>query len=129
MAARHNNQDLDRQLDLFAPRSATHETADSIRTDGREILARTLPDDGSRTGAEGTSSSDALGSGGKDEGRNGHTADSTDAAGINGATSARPGLGDGEGEIHPAAARRIVHRHREEPPQNLNNYRITEADR
>jgi N12 class adenine-specific DNA methylase/adenine-specific DNA methylase len=37
-------------------------------------------------------------------------------------------LGDGEGEIHPPAARRIAKRHQEEPPKNLNNYRITEAD-
>jgi len=37
-------------------------------------------------------------------------------------------LGDGEGEIHPAPVRRIAKRHQEEPPKNLNNYRITEAD-
>ena len=38
-------------------------------------------------------------------------------------------MGNGEGEIHPAPARRIAKRHQEEPPQNLNNYRIREADR
>ena len=38
-------------------------------------------------------------------------------------------MGNGEGEIHPAPARRIAKRHQEEPPKNLNNYRITEADR
>ena len=38
-------------------------------------------------------------------------------------------MGDGEGEIHSAPARRIAKRHQEEPPKNLNNYRITEADR
>lgn len=43
-------------------------------------------------------------------------------------------MGDGEGEIHPPPARRdlaVGHRfaRREEPPKNLNNYRITEADR
>ncbi|MBI3414867.1 MAG: DEAD/DEAH box helicase family protein [Verrucomicrobia bacterium] len=38
-------------------------------------------------------------------------------------------MGDGEGEIHPAPARRVAKRHQEEPPKNLNNYRITEADR
>src|SRR5690348_10410015 len=101
MAVRRNNQDLDRQLDLFAGRNPTHETADPIRTDGRETLARALPEDGARTGAEGSASPDASGGGGKDEGRNGHSADSIDAAGINGATSARPGLGDGAREIHP----------------------------
>jgi N12 class adenine-specific DNA methylase len=38
-------------------------------------------------------------------------------------------LGNGEGEIHSAPARRIAKRHQEEPPKNLNNHRITEADR
>ena len=38
-------------------------------------------------------------------------------------------MGNGAGEIHPAPARRIARRHQEEPPKNLNNYRITEADR
>jgi len=38
-------------------------------------------------------------------------------------------VGNGAGEIHPAPARRIARRHQEEPPKNLNNYRITEADR
>src|SRR4029077_12453925 len=60
---------------------------------------------------------------------NGHAPDAIDAAGINGTTSARPGLGDGAGEIHPPASRRIARRHQEDPPRNLNNYRITEADR
>ena len=39
-------------------------------------------------------------------------------------------MGNGAGEIHPAPARRIAqHAHQEEPPKNLNAYRITEADR
>lgn len=38
-------------------------------------------------------------------------------------------MGNGEGKIHPAPARRIAKRHQEEPPKNLNNFRITEADR
>jgi N12 class adenine-specific DNA methylase/SAM-dependent methyltransferase len=38
-------------------------------------------------------------------------------------------LGNGEEEIRPAPARRITKRHQEEPPKNLNNHRITEADR
>ena len=37
-------------------------------------------------------------------------------------------MGNGEGEIHPAPARRIK-RHHDEPPKNLNSYRIAEADR
>lgn len=38
-------------------------------------------------------------------------------------------MGNSEGEIHPPAARRIAKRHQEEPPRNLNSYRVTEADR
>ena len=38
-------------------------------------------------------------------------------------------MGNGEGKIHPAPARRITKRHQEEPPKNLNSYRISEADR
>ncbi len=42
-------------------------------------------------------------------------------------------MGNGAGEIHPAPARGLAdgrhHRHHEEPPKNLNAYRITEADR
>ena len=37
-------------------------------------------------------------------------------------------MGNGEGEIHPAPARRIKRQH-DEPPKNLNSYRIAEADR
>ena len=59
-------------VDLFTARRPTHESTDPVRTDGRETLARTLPEDGARTGADGAASSDASGSGGKDEGRNGH---------------------------------------------------------
>src|SRR6185437_2560427 len=129
MAVRRNNQDLDQQLDLFTARRPTHDTTDPVRTDGRETLAGTLPEDGSRTGAGGPASADASGSGGKDEGRNGHASHAIGDTGINGATSPRTGLGDGEGEIHPAPTRRIAKRHQEEPPKNLNSYRITEADR
>ena len=43
-------------------------------------------------------------------------------------------MGNGAGEIHPAPARRNLavghhRRHQDEPPRNLNSYRITEADR
>jgi len=47
-------------------------------------------------------------------------------------------MGNGAGEIHPAPARVLAdghraerrhRRHQEEPPKNLNNYRITETDR
>lgn len=38
-------------------------------------------------------------------------------------------MGDGAGKVRPAPARRIIRRHEEEPPRNLNSYQITEADR
>src|ERR1022692_3187621 len=137
MAVRRNHHDLDQQLDLFKERRPTHDSVDAIRPDGRETLARTPPEDGARTGTNGAPASDAPGRGGENEGRNGHAQNGVDAAGINGATSSRPGLGNGEGEIHPAPARALAgghhadgrRRHQEEPPKNFNAYRITEADR
>src|SRR3984893_12424552 len=129
MAARRTSLDSDKQLDLFSSQRPTHDTVDTIRPDGRETLARTSPEDGARTGTNGTPAPDASGGGGKDEGRNGQVAIGVDGPGINGTTSPRPGVGNGEGELHHAAARRIAKRHQEEPPRNLNNYRITEADR
>src|ERR1700676_1931346 len=129
MAARRNIPSSDAQLDLFSTQRPTHDTVDTIRPDGRETLARTPSEDGARTGTDGTPAPDAPGSGGKDEGRNGHAANGVDAAGINGAASPDAGLGNGEGKIRPAPARRIAKRHQEESPKNLNNYRLTEADR
>src|SRR5258705_509431 len=48
MAARRSSSDSDRQLDLFAYQTPTYDTADSIRPDGRETLARVPSKDGSR---------------------------------------------------------------------------------
>src|SRR5580704_7282241 len=129
MAARRSNLNSDAQLDLFSTQRPTHDTIDPIRPDGRETLARTSSEDGARTRTNGTPAPDASGGGGEDEGRNGHPADGVDEAGKNGATSPDASVGNGEGKIHPATARRIAKRHQEEPPRNLNSYRITEADR
>jgi len=134
MAVRRKTNESDEQLDLFSTARPTYDTVDSIRPNGRETLARTLPENGPRTGGEGAASSDAARSGGEDEGRNGHAANGFDEAGINGRPSPPPSLGDGAGEIHPAPARRdlaVGHKfpRREEPPRNTNAYRITEADR
>src|SRR5580700_6872553 len=133
MAVRRNNLNSDAQLDLFSTQRPKYDNADTIRPDGRETLARTPSEDGARLGTERTPAPDAAGRGGKDEGRNGHATDGFDAAGINGAAGADTGLGNGAGEIHPAPAGRVLadghHRHQEEPPKNLNAYRITEADR
>src|SRR5271169_4151320 len=109
MAVRPNQQDFDQQLDLFSTRRPTHDTTDTIRPDGRETLARTPSENGARTGAEGASAPDAPRSGGKDEGRNGHAANGVDAeTKINGSTGADAGVGNGAGEIHPPAPRRVL---------------------
>src|SRR5579859_7599785 len=138
MAIRRNHVDLDQQLDLFSTRRPTHDHIDTIRPDGRETLAPALPENGAGTGAKGIVAPDALGSRGEDEGRNGHIAPGVAEAGKNGAASADAGVGNGAGEIHPAPTRILAdghqavrqrHRHEEEPPKNLNAYRITEADR
>src|SRR5437763_3752168 len=138
MASRRSNLDSDEQLDLFTSQRPTHDTVDAIRPNGRETLARALPRAGARTGAEGIVAPDAPGSGAEDQGRDGEPANRTDEAGQDGPTGARPGLGDGAREIHPAPARVLADGHhavghkrppRDEPPRNLNSYRITDADR
>jgi hypothetical protein len=77
---------------------------------------------------------DASGGGGKDEGRNGHAANGIDEAGINGAAGAdrRRGkwCGRNTSSCRPKRpSQRPPNGHQEEPPKNLNSYRITEADR
>src|SRR2546425_609782 len=138
MASRRSNSDSDEQLDLFTSQRPTHDTVDAIRPNGRETLARTLPRDGARTGAERVVAPDAPGSGGADQGRDGELANRTDEAGEDSPTGTRPGLGDGSREIHPAPTRVLADGHhavghkrppRDEPPRNLNSYRITDADR
>src|SRR2546421_1399780 len=138
MASPRNNLDPDEQLDLFTSQRPTHDTVDAIRPNGRETLARALPRDGARTGAEGIAAPDAPGSGAEDQGRDGEPANRADEAGQDSPTGARPGLGDGSREIHPAPARVLADGHhavghkrppRDEPPRNLNSYRITDADR
>src|SRR6266545_6434137 len=105
MASRRSNLDSDEQLDLFTSQRPTHDTVDAIRPNGRETLARALPQHGARTGAERTVAPDAPGSGGEDQGRDGEPANRTHEARQDGPTGARPGLGDGSREIHPAPAR------------------------
>src|SRR5207244_3729758 len=111
MASRQSNLDPDEQLDLFRSQRPTNDTVDAIRPNGRETLARALPRDGARTGAEGIVAPDAPGSGGEDQGRDGESANRTDEAGQDGSTGARPGLGDGSREIHPAPARVLADGH------------------
>src|SRR5579872_692754 len=128
MATRRNSVDSEKQLDLFSSQRPTHDTADAIRPNGRETLARTSSQDGARAGTDGPTAPDAPGSGGEDQGRNGHAVIGIAEAGIDAATSPRPGLGDGAPEIHPPSSRRVAPQP-DEPPKNLNNYRITDGDR
>src|SRR5882724_10786789 len=110
MAARRSKSSSDGQLDLFSTQRQIYDTVDTIRPDGRETLARTPSEHGSRTGEKGTTAPDASGGGGKDEGRNGHAANGIDAGGSNGTAGPRSGVGNGAGEIHSAPARRIARR-------------------
>src|SRR5208282_5597376 len=81
-----------------------------------------------RTGAQGPPPPDAAGGRGQDEGGDGDAPGPADEAGSDTTASPRSGLGNGAGEVHPAAARRVTPI-RPDPPKNLNSYRISEADR
>ena len=147
--ARENN---DLQLDLFglsAPRIAVYETTDAIRLDGREALAGIPAENGRGTGSERPAPRDVDEGGGEDGNGTRPASPPADAAGTNGATSARPGLGNGAGEMHLPDARAAVNGHRTpeiesaaegitpveptapdpEALRNQNNYRITDQDR
>src|ERR1700677_1791564 len=100
MASRRNQ--LDDQLDLFSNDRPTYETIDSIRTDGRETLARASSPNGEETGSQRPTANHAGRGGGKDEGRNGHTADAIHPAGVDSSIGARSRVGNGAGTIHPA---------------------------
>ena len=134
MATRRKDSDT-QQLDFFAAPGKSYETIDPIRTDGRETLARTLPETGSRPESERTIAPDAPRSGGEDQGRNSHVAAGTDKTGQNRGASPPPSLGNGAGEIHFTSARRLavddaaVSHQDAGKIKNLNNYRITDADR
>src|SRR6266436_8409430 len=125
MALKRTKQDA--QLDLFSFTGATDEHTHPIRTDGRETLARTLPEDGAANGDSRTAARPVAGGGGEDERRNGDAAAAVHASGPDSATGPRSGVGIGAGELHSAATRKRSER--VEPPRNLNNYRISEADR
>src|SRR5208283_287803 len=120
MAARHQHPETDGQLDLFASPRPTHETIDPIRPNGRDTLAGALPEDGARTGAQGPPPPDAAGGRGQDEGGDGDAPGPADEAGSDTTASPRSGLGNGAGEVHPAAARRVTPI-RPDPPKNLNS--------
>src|SRR5436309_5908134 len=134
MASRRSNLDSDEQLDLFTLQRPKHDTVDAIRPNGRETLARALPQDGARTGAERIVTPDAPGGGGADQGRAGEPANRTLEARQDGPTGARPGLGDGSREIHSPPAGELngpVRSVRRSAPEvrNEKNYRISDSDR
>src|SRR6266542_472230 len=151
MALRRAKPETENQLELFAPTGKTHERTHTVRTDGRETLAPVLPQDGEGTRSQGTPGTDAPRSGGEDGRGPGLPDAGLDEAGAHGATSARPGLGDGPGAIHLPAARgsavvandpesvadrvnghifrRAPVESAPQPPRNQNNYRITDNDR
>src|SRR6266542_6473165 len=115
----------DTQLDLFSYARNDTNHADAIRNDGRETLARVPSQNGEATANQREAARDAPGSGRQDGGGIVSPSAEVDEPRINGATSARPGLGNGEGEIHPPAARIGE---RLEPPRNQANHRITDKD-
>src|ERR1022692_1663609 len=121
MAARRTT--ANDQLDLFSNQRPTYESIDTIRPDGPETLARTLPEPSARIGGEGTVARDVAGGRGEDEGRDDRTDATIQKTGADGATGARPGLGNGAGELHPAARRSLADGHTvDDSPRNLNSY-------
>src|SRR5476651_95744 len=112
------------QLDLFSNQRPTYESIDTIRPPGRETLARTLPENGGRTGGAGTVARDVAGGRGRDEERDDRTDATVQKAGADRAAGPRPGVGNGAGELHPAAGRVLAAGHQtDDSPRNLNCYR------
>jgi N12 class adenine-specific DNA methylase len=110
------------QLDLFdyIPR---HDDVNPIRTDGREALAGVSAENGPGTGGKGTTSGDASGRRGKDQGRDGSAHERIDvAAGLSAGAGRAGGMGDDPGTLHPSSTGRAV-------AANSDNYRISRADK
>src|SRR5437899_3165985 len=128
MPTRQRERRGDTQLELFARKGTDYEYADSIRPDGRETLAGVPAQDGRGTGSAGKAAGDAVRSPGEDQGRDDGSPNAIDQAGIDAATSPRPGLGDGQGTVHSSPTRVPRTDGTVEPPRNQANYRITDAD-
>src|SRR5919201_3813801 len=122
MRVRRSSETTDAQLELFANNTPSYAHPDSIRSDGRKTLAPVPAEDGSGTGSEGAPPGNAVRRPGEDQRRDARIADATDETRADTTTSARPGLGDSEGALHPSPAgiRRTI---RVEPPRNQANYR------
>src|SRR5438046_8440720 len=93
------------QLDLFSYDKSNTGHIDAVRNHGRGPLAEVLPEHGQELGSERQTSGDVARSGGQDRQRDVRPDHAGDETRIDGATSARPGLGNREGEIHLPAAR------------------------
>src|SRR5437870_10443174 len=107
MRTRRSNETTDAQLELFAPRGTAYENdTDSIRPDGRKTLAPVPPEDGPGTRSARETPGNAPRSGGEDGPGTGRHPPHADPAGIDTSTGPRPGLGNGEGTLHPSPARR-----------------------
>src|SRR3954469_8236167 len=104
----------DTQLDLFSYARSDTNHADPVRNNGREALARVPSENGERFGTERAAPRDVVGGGGENgEGEVRPCADRNDGR-IKGATGPRSVLGNGEGKIHPPAARVAVNGHHQE---------------
>ena len=120
-------QDNTEQLDLFGfnqPRYDRDHTnhIDPVRPDGGEALARVSPEDGGRNGSQGNASGNVAGSRGEDRERDARLDPPIPGTRIDGATIQRPGVGNGEGTLHPVAGGNggVV--------RNSNNFRISPAE-
>ena len=141
---RQQRGDSNLQLDLFGLQRLNYETTHPIRPDGRETLAGIPPANGRGAGSVEPAPRDAADGGGTDRNGTGPASPAVDPAGCNAAIGARPGLGNGAGEIHLPPARVLADGHHKdaeadagvdvptaepEPPRNQNNFRITYEDR
>jgi N12 class adenine-specific DNA methylase len=121
---RSKTNDENAQLDLFSYRRTTDDNVDPIRLNGREALVGVPSQNGERNGSQRHLAANVIGGGREDEGRDVRFDHGVDETRINGSTSSRPGLGNGEGEIHSPASRT----ERLDAPWNTANYRISETD-
>src|SRR6266545_3990158 len=131
MGKKRPEPDSSGQLDLFTASDSAYATVDPIRLDGRKTLAPVPTQDGARARSEGNAPRDAPRGGGEIGPGNGLDPSQTDPTRADAPTSPRPGLGNGEGTIHPPAGRRRSQRYTESVarPRNQNNYRISAEDR
>src|ERR1017187_4699712 len=100
MALKRSKGKQQDQLDLFGGNGNGHEHTDSIRIDGGTTLAGAPSTHGGGNGADGDAAADVGGGRGDDQGRNGHDSPATHPAQPDASAGPRPGLGNGEGEVH-----------------------------